>query len=153
MSFTISTYDMHEPPNKIGKTLGIAVGTYTGQLVDGTSIVDPDILVESAGVPGGNYVYIQAFERYYFIKDKVSVKNGFWRLQMHVDVLMTYSTPILASTVILARNTSNYNQMLNDSEFKIQENPIIMTKTFSSGFNTGAASYVLDLVGVSVPVS
>lgn len=151
MSFTINTYNMTEPVNKIDKSLGLSpVGSYTGQLVDGTSIVDPDILIESSGVPGGNYAFIGEFGRYYFIKDKVSVKNGLWRLQMHVDVLKSYASGILSSTAIVARNSTNYNQMLNDSEFKIQENPIIMTKTFPSGFDTSVSSFVLDLIGVSV---
>lgn len=153
MSFPIVTYLNNEPMNKVKKNALITVSAYSGQLVDGTSVVDPDILIESSGMPGGNYAYIAAFGRYYFIKDKISVKNGLWRIQMHTDVLMTYSAGILGSTAIVARNSTNFNMMLNDSDMRIQENPIIMTKMFPNGFDTSAASYVLDMIGVSVPAT
>lgn len=151
MSFTIQLYNCNDPANKIDKAALSATGSYTGQLVDGTSVVDPDILVESASFPAGNYAYIAAFSRYYYIKDKISVKNGLWRLQMHTDVLKTYASGILNSEVIVARNSTDFNMYINDSDFKIQENPIIMTKVFPSGFDTSVSSYVLDLIGVAVP--
>lgn len=153
MSFTVQLAYNAAPYNKISKpfTSGLALD---GTLRDETSIVDPDILIEYDGaLTDYNYAYIPTFRRYYFIKNIESVRNKLWRVSMHCDVLKTFSEGILGSPVIVSRSSSNFNMMLNDPYYRVQQNPIIMTKVFPNGFDTSAAQYVLALVGESVPVS
>lgn len=143
---TINIYTETHPVNYIKKD-GVPSGNVglSGSLVEGTNVVDPDILIESATLPTGNYAYITEFNRYYYIKNVESVKNGLWRLKMHVDVLKTYANQILANSVIAARSASNYNLNLNDSQYKAYANPHVMKRVFPSGFNTW--QFVLALLG------
>lgn len=148
MSFTVYLHTNADPVNKIKKAVRSSPtsGTaFTGQLVEGTSIIDPDILVESSSVPAGNYAYISEFGRYYFIKNIESEKTNLWRLHMHVDVLASFDDQILANSAVIARNSYLWNLYLEDSRFKAYANPYIVTKVFPSGFNT--FQFVLAMLG------
>lgn len=142
--FDIVMMNNTDPVNKITKN-PTTVSTFTGTLVEGTSIVNPDILVDSVTVPSGNYCYISAFNRYYYVKDIVSQKNGLWRLNLHVDPLKSFATEILANDAIIARSTDTFNLYLEDSRYKAYADPIIVTKKFPSGFTT--FQFVLALLG------
>ena len=143
---TIQIYTETSPNNMINKA-DPPVGTdvLTGALVDGTSIVNPDILIESASLPAGNYAYIPEFGRYYYINDVTSEKMGLWRMKMHVDVLKTYATQLLANEVIAARSSSQWNLYLEDTRYKAYADPYNIVRVFPSGFNT--FQYVLAMLG------
>ena len=51
------------------------------------------------GIEDYNYAYIPNFERYYFIVDVEVLNKKIVRLRLHTDVLETYKTDILNSTV------------------------------------------------------
>lgn len=144
MSFNIDLMQNSDPINKISKT-PTTLSTYTGQLVEGTSVIDPDILVESATLPAGNYCYISEFGRYYYITNIESEKTNLWRLHLHVDPLNTYASQILANPAVIARSTDTFNLYLEDSRYKAYADPIVVTRVFPSGFNT--FQYVLAMLG------
>lgn len=149
MSFDIHLMRCDDPYNKINK-VPVTVTTVTGELKDNCTIVDPDIMIQYDGAfIAANYAYIPTFNRYYFIKNAESVSNGLWTLTMHTDVLYSFQQSILNSPAVVARSSNNFNMMLNDDHYHIQENPYIFTKTFPNGFDTSLASYVLALVGVA----
>lgn len=144
----------NEPYNKISKAISTSGLMLQGTLRDETSIVDPEVLIEYNGVlTDYNYAQIADFRRFYFIRNIESVRQNLWRVSMHCDVLKTFSEGILGSPVIVERSSSKFNMMLNDPYYRVQQNPIVMTKVFPNGFDTSHASYVLALVGESVPVS
>lgn len=143
--FDINLMQNDDPINKITKNPS-AVATYTGQLVEGTSIVNPDILVESETLPAGNYAYISAFGgRYYHVTNIESEKTNLWRLHLHVDPLKTYASQILANQAVIARSSDTFNLYLEDSRYKAYADPIVVTRVFPSGFNT--FQYVLAILG------
>lgn len=147
MSFNIVLMNNHDPYNKISKN-PVTVRTISGTLRDETSIVDPDILIEYNGtLTDCNYAYIAEFSRYYFIKNIESVRTKLWRVSMHCDVLKTFSEGILGSPCIVARSSDRFNLYLNDAHYKAQQNPIIFTKKFPSGFDLTNATFVLGLIG------
>lgn len=113
MAFTIQLYHNNSEPERIGKSLS-ATQSFTGSLKDQTSIINPSILVKSAGVPQGNYARIDAFGRYYFITDIVSVRNELWEIKMHVDVLQTYASQIRACGALISRQEYSFNSYLKD---------------------------------------
>lgn len=88
------------PKNKIEKTLTLAA-SYTGTLREECSITRPVFHIEASAI-SGNYFYVEAFGRYYFIKELTAVRNGLWEVRGQVDVLESYKTAIKAQTVILA---------------------------------------------------
>lgn len=149
MSFNIVFMYNNEPMNKISKT-PVEKFTLEGVLKEESSIVDPVILIEKDNPIEANYAYIAAFNRYYYIKDITSVRDGLWRITMHTDVLKTFSEGILDSPCIVAKSSSRFNLYLNDSDYKCLQDDIIMTKSFTTGFNLAYSTYVVAILGDKV---
>ena len=87
--------------NKIGKNLS-SMNIFVGTLKEETSIINPVVLMELENPALYNYAYIPEFNRYYFITDMVAVRNGLWRVSMHVDVLESFKTSLMNIDVILS---------------------------------------------------
>ncbi len=145
MSFNVVLQYNSSPANQVTKSL-TTKHTCTGTLRDGSSALDPVVLVEISDFPSQcNYASIAAFDRQYFIKDIKSVRNGLWEIHMHVDVLGTYDSAIRGQQAIIGKQANSYNLYLNDGNYKCYQNPHIITKNFPSGFNTSNFSYVLAM--------
>lgn len=141
---------MTDKPNKIGKTLGSQLAL-TGNLRDNCSLLDPVFDVANATMDY-TYAYVTQFGRYYFIKNITVMRTGLWRLEMHVDVLESYATPIKNLTAIIKRQQSVYNLYLDDPMFQAQNNRQIQTKRigtggFSPNINSGHPCFVLTVAG------
>lgn len=65
-------------------------------------------------VLSANYVYIPEFNRYYFINDIISIRTNMWRLDMHVDVLMSYKNQIKQMNAFVNRNEFEYDELVKD---------------------------------------
>ena len=146
MSFVIDFMYNNEPMNKISKTPQ-SVFQLTGTLRDESSVVDPIIMVEHSNPITANYAYIQEFSRYYYIKDIEAVRTGIWRITMHTDVLKTFSQGILNSPCIVAKSSSKFNLYLNDPDYKCQQNDVVMTQDFPTGFNLAESTYCALMFG------
>lgn len=133
---TITLYRNNSENNKLDKNL-TTILTLTGNLRAQTSIIEPTLEITAAGenIVTSNYLYIQEFERYYFIKDIVSIRNNVWEIRCHVDVLKTYLAQIKAQTAIIKRQENMWNYYLNDGHFDTYQNPYITTQSFPLGFN------------------
>ena len=144
---TIQIQQTTTEKNKIGKSIS-TLYTASGALREGTSIINPVIMISGANVPtlrNANYMYIPDFNRYYFITDIKSVRNGLIEISGHVDVLQTYAGQIRNNTAIIKRNANSWNLYIEDGLFKTYANPHIFTKEFPSGFKD--PSYVLFVAG------
>lgn len=146
MSFSITLMQNTSPVNKIGKELSSQLEV-TGELRSETSIIDPIITIECdlADLTNCNYMYISEFNRYYFVNNIRSIRNGLVEFTCHVDVLETYKDEIRANSAIIKRQENNWNLYLNDGTFKVYQNPIVITKEFPSGFTT--QEFVLAVAG------
>lgn len=123
-------------------------GNYTCTLKGECSVENPSILINtSANISSYNYMYISEFGRYYFISDIVSVRNGVWLVQGHVDVLMTYSSEIKTCSATCKRQENLFNMYLDDPEFKTYNNADIVTKALTGGALNKNMSYVLVTAG------
>lgn len=145
MSFNVKLQQNTSEPNRLTKSV-TDVLSLDGTLKDGSSIIDPVILIEYNGaLTAVNYMTIDTFGRKYFIKDIVSVNNKFWEVHAHVDVLSSFAAGIRACTGIVAKQENAWNLYLNDSEYKAYQDPYVTTQTFPAGFNT--FQFVLALLG------
>lgn len=117
-------------------------------LKDGCSIENPVLLLSAGNLTGCNYLYIPDFNRYYFITDIVSVRNGLWEISAHVDVLMSFKDEIKACSATFKRQEHLFNMYLDDPEFRTYNKSDIVTKRFSggSGMNKNL-SYILVVAG------
>lgn len=133
--------------NRIGKSIS-TLYTASGALREGTSIINPVIRISGANIPSlknANYMHIPDFNRYYFITDIKSIRNGLIEISGHVDVLQTYAEQIRNNTAIIKRNANSWNLYIEDGLFKTYANPHIFTKLFPSGFKN--PSFVLSVAG------
>jgi hypothetical protein len=123
------------------------LASLSGSLRDGSSIIDPVILIEGniSSLANCNYMTIPEFSRSYFVTDITSIRNNLIQITGHVDVLSTYRDAILANTGIIRRQEGQWNLYLDDGTFKVYNNPIILTRAFPSGFST--MSFILAVAG------
>ncbi len=149
MSFIIQFGYMNEPLNKINKSYSV-VDSLEGVLKSECSIVDPVVEIAYENPLTANYAYIPSFSRYYYITNITSVRNGLWRINMHCDVLKSFSQGILDSPCIVKKSSSLFDMLMDDQDYKAYQKPHTITKAFPSGFNIAQASYILAMLGSKV---
>lgn len=81
-----------------------------------------------------NYCYIGKFERYYFIKDIVNLRNDLWEVHCEVDVLTSYYDDIRNLSGIVDKQETNGNVYIDDGSWTVENRRVIETLNFSSGF-------------------
>lgn len=157
MSFPVKFIYNNEPMNKISKSVNNEIMTLEGTLREESSIVDPVILVECSNPITANYAYIEAFHRYYFIRDISAFRSykdenenmhNLWRITMHTDVLKTFAEGILGSPCIVAKTGGNdFNLYLPDPNYKRQQNDRYGFVEFPNGFNYDNCRFYLTFFG------
>ena len=132
----IILYDNKSPKNKIGKTL-VNANNITGTLRGETGISNIQILLNIVDLNPYNYMYIADFNKYYFIKNIVSVRTGLWLVSASVDVLESYKNEILQLNVILSDSESvGSKQYKNGSCWDV----LVKDKTDIISFSNGLLS-------------
>lgn len=95
--------------------IGVAATTYTCKLKDNTSLINPviEIVMEASQTAsllfGFNYCYIADFNRYYFIRDIVSVTNVIVDFYLEVDALASWKSEIGTANEYVLRSASSYD--------------------------------------------
>lgn len=139
---TISLYKNYSENIRLDKELTL-IQTMTGTLRDGTSIINPVIIIADPTDFRFNYMYIGEFGRYYFITDVKSVRNGVWEITGAVDVLTTYNAGIRNCNAIAKRNSNRVDAYLTDEFNKNYQNPNIVYKQFPNGYDNTNDSIIL----------
>ena len=131
--------------NKAGWLTNVTLyASMDGNLKEDTDLMNPSIVIENSGVPAANYAYIAALGRYYFINNIVCLGATLWRLDMHVDVLMSYagtkngssSTGIFGLTAYVERYVASDSDYLIENAYPIKGSATITrsTGTTASGW-------------------
>lgn len=148
MSFTIKLQTNNSPSNFLDKEI-VDVVDVTGFLRQGTSIVNPAIIVDSplaeSFISKINYMYIEDFKRYYYVNEITTTQNHLWRIAAHVDVLMSFKDQIRANQGIISKQRDNWDLYLDDGTFRSDQDPLIQIRTFPAGFDT--YEWVLAVAG------
>lgn len=146
----------NDPNNKVVKTTSaLTDSTVNAVLKASTSIIDPVITIDvsaitwktGANVFQTNYIYIPTFGRYYHVKDIKSISNDLFEISLHVDVLMSFSSGLLASPCIVSRNQNNFNLYLNDPNYKCFQNDYVLITKGSGGFPIENSCFVMTIFG------
>lgn len=139
MSFPIKIQFNTSEPKKVQKELTDLLEV-SGDLKQGTSIIDPVFLIQAnlGDVLTGNYLTVEAFGRSYFIRDVRVGVSGLVELTAHVDVLTSFKDGLLLQSAIINRQAykPNWNLYLNDGSLQTYQNPKIITQPFPVGFST-----------------
>lgn len=143
---TLSAYVNNSEKNAFNKDKTL-IATVQGTLKDGTSIIDPVIIVSSLleTVRNCNYIEIPEFNRKYFVNNIKSIRNGLVELSCHVDVLESFKDEILSNRALIRRSENNWNLYLDDGSFKLYSNPNVKQLSFPSGFD--GLHYILVVAG------
>lgn len=145
---TIKLYTNTSPADFVTKNITQVGSDVSGYLREGTTILNPDIMIEANTIPSDvNYMYVSEFGRYYFVGDIEVVRNGLYKLPGRVDALSSWATQLKACKGIVHRAESVYNTYLDDGSFKAYANPHVITQEFPNGFNT--YDFVLAVAGGS----
>lgn len=81
-------------------------------LKQSTSVNNPVFILT---VENFNISYVKWDNRFYFVNDIKSVKNGVVEISCKIDVLATYKTSILNTSAFVQYSTSNFNSDILDS--------------------------------------
>lgn len=148
----------NDPNNKVTKSYSSLVNNdaaVSGVLKNNTSVLNPVITVDVSAISwkqgfdifSTNYAYIPAFGRYYHVKDIKAISNDLFEISLHVDVLMSYSSGLLASPCIVSRNENNFNLYLNDPNYKCFQNDYVLITKGSGGFPIENSCFVMTIFG------
>ena len=142
----ITLYNYSTPPNTIGKGASF-VETLSGTFRDSVSVTDPVFTIERSSPIGFNYVYIEAFQRFYYVTGVSADLHGIVTVSCTVDTLETNASAIEQMNAIIRRQENAYNLYLDDGIFKAYQNTKHKLIAFPNSFSE--YSYVLALAGNS----
>ena len=160
MSHEAVFYRVNTDPRSLNKTLGGTLTTQSVNFKEGYDKLNPVIEIRYdptltniyTQMDQMNYVRIDTgatnedFKyRYYFV-NRVSIdRTGLFRIELHLDVLMTWQKFIKALTVTLDRSETIFNGYLPDGEYSALGYRAIVCKAFPYALDQD--SYVLMTTG------
>lgn len=102
-------YTITDDKRVLDKTLTL-MHSVNAALITPTSVLTPQLRVAwSSSLPTANYLYIQDFDRYYYITDITADTGGAAIISCKVDVLMSYNAAIKSLPAVVVRSTSSTN--------------------------------------------
>lgn len=114
--YTVSLWNYSKKENSTSQPDGSIAYTVTCDLMDGSGMLAPTMLLNGDNPTAYNYAYIEEFSRYYFINNwRYSL--GLWTAEMQVDVLASWKPQILSSHVYVARSSSAYSNDIRDTAY------------------------------------
>lgn len=115
---TIKLYNNAADPLKVDKELDLTlIATVSGEITQPSSVESPTFHLYSTAVPTCDYVYIQDYNKWYFVNTPpVNVGGNDWSIQCVEDDLMTWKSAIYGVTAFVDRQETDYDKQLPDEE-------------------------------------
>lgn len=126
MNIEVFTFSKRKNSTKV-PTSGTLVSCV---LKEETSILNPTFLLSSASIPAYNYV--KWSDKYYYVDDIASTRNGQWSVQCSMDVLGSYASAIKATSAFI-EYADTYDARIYDPRLAKKINA---TETQGSGSGT-----------------
>lgn len=142
----VTLYNNSSDNNVLAKTI-TQVSTIQCALKRETELINPTLVVAGDTIDSTvNYAYIPALSRYYFVRNKRQLTNGTMELDLHVDVLMSFSTEIGNSEGYVLNSASKPWEYVDGPNWVRDLRQRTDTIEFANGFNT-SPEYILMTVG------
>lgn len=152
----IDLYNLNKRPNStkrpaVGDTTKLEISN--AQLKEDTSVISPTILLSpkinniTLGPGGYNYMYIPAWNRYYFISDWRYV-GGIWEIDCTVDVLASFKTEIGNTSAYVLRASGASNGDIIDQLYPTKTNMQLTKVNVSNSWYGVAPSGGCYIIGV-----
>lgn len=127
----LTLYDVQSDRNVVDKTIQ--------KIKDISFTCKGDVIIESPTLELGydndlisySYVYIPAWDRYYYITDReVSAQRIY--ISLEVDPLMSFKDDLIHNTSgVVRRSAGSWNRYLNDPKLQIYSYQAVQTKALS----------------------
>ena len=117
------------PSNSAGTSIAVT-------LKHDTSIVNPTFTFRGTLTAKYDYVYVGAWDMYYFVEDIVSTANNLYELICKPDPLAILRDVIFNTNAFVVKSTSHYSAMLNDERVSQLEGRIRTARGHVSPFVT-----------------
>jgi len=127
----ISLYRNKSANNVINKELQL-VGTDTINIKRDSSFIRLTVDLKYTSLIDFNYAYIPDLNRYYFVTDFENLTNDIVRIELEIDVLMTYKSLIMASNLHI---TTGESELPLDSNVTKGNDETIYSTNFTIPFN------------------
>ena len=153
-TYNITGYNNKSDHNKLHKSLSAALFTVAGNFKSATDIIHPVITISNHAAydfSQCNYIYIEHFNRYYFVDSKAIDTYGRIELSCTVDVLYSHATEIALLEVIASRSSSKFNVYQSDPEVARLTKSVVATQKFPYGFSS-SESLILAVNGAGAVV-
>ena len=146
ITFSLNFYQNTAESNRVDKTSFLtSVGSISGALREQCSLISPVLTIEYPKVPDFNYVYIEAFGRYYFVTGVVSVRYNLWEISLECDVLMTYKDKLLECEAFIDRNENTFNPLIIDRRKVLEQGQNIVALAAENEVFEDTGSYIISL--------
>lgn len=115
-------------------------------LKSSTSLDNPTFLLTATAF---TYNYAKWDDRYYFVNNIVSVRNGQWEVSCELDPLATYKTEILSSTQFVSYSSQSGGTWLADTRIPVLKNPTVSRSSAATSIFAVTGYYILSTVSIS----
>ena len=148
MAITMNLYSISDDERVVGKNIPqTPYASHTITLKDGCSIDMPTVsfTAPATEIANVNYAYIDAFSRYYFIRNRRSLINGIVELTLESDPWESFASQLRNCQATILRNERASNGYLMDSEYQLLAYNTVVTREFPAGLTD--ESIILLTVG------
>jgi hypothetical protein len=130
----MTTYTNASEEHVLDKSLTIVQQNIDIDIKADTGIINPTVIVSDSVGAGYNYVYIDVFDRYYYVKN-ITYSQQHFIVELNIDVLMSHNAAIKDLDLIANRSSSRFNVYQPDAQVSFLQKNIIATQKFPYGFN------------------
>lgn len=132
----IKLYRNESNNNVLNKKITL-INEYNILLKDNVDVYRPIIKIKTELLNKCNYVFIQDFNRYYYIVNKRSINIEIIELTLECDVLMSFREHILNLKCIIDKqeNVNLGNKYYDDNSLISLSKEFIESYNFNNGFN------------------
>lgn len=121
-------------------------------LKDDCSIIEPTLQISKPAATNWstilsfNYVYIQDFGRYYFVRDNVFLTNNILEFHLEIDALASWKSTIGASSEYILRSASDYDGDIIDSLYPTKTEISVSQGSNIKVFSTTDITYIIGVI-------
>lgn len=145
----VTLYQVTDESIKLNKTLGTGIN-YTAMIVVDCDIAAPILEIESVtNIINYNYAYIDTTQRYYFVK-VVCMPNGYYRLILNIDRLMSFKDGIknCIGTLKKTEDSTHYDLDIYDGDIKVEQGRAIKISAYHP--TTGSTYFLQNPTAILV---
>ena len=147
---TIKLLNTSSDENVVNKAYSTIATLSGSQANDEIKIDTPEIIINyDASYLACNYVKIDEFNRFYYVREKSVINGNQLRFSLESDPLMSFKSSILGSQCIAGRSTSHPNMNIVDPLVSFEPIPVRKYTKISTAFTPSASggSYLLTIGG------